>query len=106
MASLHEETIKTLRLKREIFKYELQAFRKMLEVYELDAQPRELQSRQAELEAEYAVFAKEQPALDLADENGTYARERLELKYEYIRYLARAQVLLQSLPRQSRIQIE
>ena len=103
MASLHEETIKTLRLKREIFKYELQAFRKMLEVYELDAQPRELQSRQAEL-AEYA--AKEQPALDLADENGTYARERLELKYEYIRYLARAQVLLQSLPRQSRIQIE
>ena len=51
--------------------------------------------RLAELESEYDTFANVQLELDTADENGIYARERLQIKHEYIRCRARAQDLLQ-----------
>ena len=83
MAPSLEDKVKTLRMKREVFKLELQAFVKVLETYEPDAHSNELKLRLGELESEYATFAKVQSELDTADENETYTRERLQIKHEY-----------------------
>ena len=95
MAPSMEDKVKTLRTKREVFKLELQAFVKVLETYEPDAHSNELKLRLAELESEYATFAKVQSELDTVDENGTYTRERLQIKHDYTQCRARAQDLLQ-----------
>ena len=79
-------------MKCKIFKLELQSYIKVLESYKPKIQSRELKLRLNELESEYATFAKE---LDTADENGTYTRERIEIKYKYIRCRSRAPDLLQ-----------
>ncbi|KOX72514.1 hypothetical protein WN51_03108 [Melipona quadrifasciata] len=96
MALSLEDKIRNLKRKRQSFKLGLQAFEKMLETYDSDTQsPDHLQGSFEDIVSEYSTFKKVQPELDIADEDGEYLRERIEIKLEYLRcrVLARSRLL-------------
>ena len=93
MCLLNEDRIKDLKLDRENFKRELLWLDKWLESYHPDTQAVTLKLILETLRLEYALFRKEQPDLDIADDTGEYIRERLDIKAHYLCCLARVMKL-------------
>ena len=94
MAPSHEDKIKNLKLKRAVFKLELERVTQIVESYNADPKAEHLRLNISELKSEYAIFTKNQPELDAADDTGEYIRERLDIRAQYFQCPAAATELL------------
>ncbi|XP_076678236.1 uncharacterized protein LOC143374185 [Andrena cerasifolii] len=97
MAPSLEERQKTLKLKREAFKLELETFQLLIDSTEAGDSGSQIQVHFDDLESEYMSFNKAQAELDSADTTGELMRERIALKSAFITCKARAMDILNKL---------